>query len=1412
MRGSDRLPCEQHFTSLTSILISRSGKEDTSDVVQCQVSGSGMRWSGLFHGLLLVVSLLLFISSYGQPQAIFKFENYFKNEGLPAQNVTAILQDSIGFLWVGTTDGLFRYDGKEFKPYFPSDKVEQGRPMRSISSLCLSDKGRIWVGTSEGLLQFNTITEQFTSYHDLAERFKFSEHVQSIYVDDNHHVWISTRPLKELRGALVQIDLKNGNCRKYTYSTVTDYTGKITEDRQGRFWIATSQGLLIFDRKRGVFVKHLLPVPNDQNSLSEADISDIFMDQRGYIWVSSYHNGLSRIEYTPDLRLHFKHLTSRQGLIDDEIMSMHPDREGRIWIATLKGLSLYHTRTEQIINLHAESSGQGSLVESSCTQVFEDVSGIIWIGHFGSGISKLKSNKGFSIFNTPSYLAKRDAHDLVTAIYEEVDGIVWAAFQDKGIYKLEFTHGFGQEPNRTFFPITNGKVWGMARDPEGRMWVGMERGLGAAILDESSKTLKSFNARRNFYIVRKDSKGRVWMSAGTDLFVTEPGRLPVLRPIKADTSFKTKLHHVEFSEIEEDSSGRIWVTSWQGPVLYFDESTSTLKSVKRDPGPWTIDLENLGICSMVINGDEFWLNTFNGLCKYELKKSDGQDVLELKDIKLDVLGRGSTFTSVMTMDHHGVLWLGQHELVTYKDSVRSVFGHNDGLPRGGMLIRSVARLKNGFIAMGTVEGLAIFHPDSLTTASNPSPVVFTSMKVDNLPTYGSSFIKDSVEQFRLDRSITYLKNVVIPYHKKVLTFEFAILDFVNPEKNAYAYKLDGFDFRWTTTSQPNVTYTNLSAGEYTLRVRASNHDGFWNANSASLLITIQPPPWKTWWAYSLYSISLIGILIMARSELMKREKLKSEVRIKAMESEKLKEIDQIKSRFFANISHEFRTPLTLMLAPLQKRRQEATDKKDLADFDMMYRSGNHLLQLVNQLLDLSKIEAGSMTLMPQRVQINAMVRSLVGQFASMAESRSIHFEIAVDDEIHFVVDPDKLEKVIVNLLSNAFKFTPDHGHIQIDVRIDQGDLIINVSDSGIGIAADKLTRIFDRFYQVDDSLVREYEGTGIGLALAKELVELHKGKLEVSSELGKGSSFTVRIPPLAAALTDGPSPTYTKSTESDEKASEEPSGSRELNAWESSEELAPRILIVEDNVDLRTYLADTLRSTWHVLTATNGQEGIDMAVQHIPDLILSDLMMPKVDGLELCRQLKAHERTSHIPIILVTAKADQPIKLEGLQQGADDYITKPFDITELKARIVNLIESRKRLRKLFSAQISLKPSDLKGESLDDQFMKKLLESIERHIADPLFGVDQLADEVSMSAVHLYRKVKALTGKGPNEVIREVRLERAASLLEQDTGIVADVAYQTGFNNLSYFAKCFREKFGETPSAFRKTRKSKGNPS
>jgi len=675
-------------------------------------------------------------------------------------------------------------------------------------------------------------------------------------------------------------------------------------------------------------------------------------------------------------------------------------------------------------------------------------------------------------------------------------------------------------------------------------------------------------------------------------------------------------------------------------------------------------------------------------------------------------------------------------------------------------------------------------------------VVITDFKVFN-------------QDYKLDTSITEINQIVLSYNENFLSFDFAVLDYTAPKKNSYAYKLDGLDNNWNYVDNRNFAhYTNLSPGKYIFSVKGSNNDGVWNEEGASLKLIILPPWWKTWWAYLSYAFFFIFALFWIRRYEMNRMSYKNQSKVdKAVLKEK-EETEKIKSRFFANISHEFRTPLTLIFGPANDVLEKTKEPDTKQSVSIIKRNASRLYGLVNQLLDLSKLEAGRMTLETTEQNIIPILKGLVLSFTSLAERRKITLRFnTIEENLNIYIDKEKVEKIITNLLSNAFKFTPEGGKVDFTVEKLIKDVEIKITDSGIGIPKERIDNIFDRFYQVDGSHTRENEGTGIGLALTKELVELHKGNIKVESKEGEGTTFRLLLPLGKEHLKPEEivekeiQEEITKTIEEIELIPETEKSKEKADIDLLLETEKPLLLIVEDNSDVRKYIISHLEVDYGIQEAVDGEDGLTKSIEQIPDLIVSDVMMPKMDGFQLCEKLKTDERTSHIPVILLTAKATSKDKIEGYETGADDYIMKPFDAKELKVRIKNLIDQRKKLREHFLKEGIFNLDNKNIISVDKKFLEKAVNIINEHLSDSLFGVELFASELAIGRTSLHKKVVALVGEPPGELIKRIRLSKAGILLKNKTGNISEIALEVGFNNPAYFSECFKKQFGVTPSQY-----------
>jgi signal transduction histidine kinase/DNA-binding response OmpR family regulator len=672
-------------------------------------------------------------------------------------------------------------------------------------------------------------------------------------------------------------------------------------------------------------------------------------------------------------------------------------------------------------------------------------------------------------------------------------------------------------------------------------------------------------------------------------------------------------------------------------------------------------------------------------------------------------------------------------------------------------------------------------------------VVLTDLRVfDKSPQPGEVFN----DRVLLQTAISEVKEITLKYRENIFSLEFAALNYSNPEKNQYAYKLEGFNNDWLTTdgTHRTVTYTNLDPGKYIFRVKASNGDGVWNEKGTALLVTILPPFWRTIPAFIIYAILLAAILFAARRLTIQRAHMRFQLAQQKKEAERVHELDLLKLKFFTNVSHEFRTPLSLIMAPVEKMLNTSREPEQKKQYQLIYRNARRLLALVNQLLDFRKLEMRELRLYTSMGDIVSFVKEVSCSFTDMAGAKHIHFNFTASIEsLQISFDPDKIERILFNLLSNAFKFTPEHGSIQVLIAQEENFVSIRVKDSGIGIPAEDQDKIFERFFQHDVPGSILNPGSGIGLAISKEFVRLHQGTIAVTSEPGRGTCFTVLLP-INSPVTE---PVVSNQEELLlEQSTEGPS-----DVTSKSSRKKPVILIVDDNDDIRFYLKDNLRRNYTVYEAVNGAEGWEKTKQYQPDLIVSDVMMPVMDGMELCRTIKYDKQTSHIPVILLTARSAAEPKLEAFQVGANDYVTKPFSIEMLQSRIKNLLAQQEAMRKLFQKQLEVNPSEISITSVDEQFIRQAIDTVEQNISNPGFSVEDLSRALHMSRVALYKKLLALTGKSPLDFIKTIRLKRAAQLLEKSQFTIAEIAYEVGFNNPKYFARTFKKEFGLLPSEY-----------
>jgi signal transduction histidine kinase/AraC-like DNA-binding protein len=841
-----------------------------------------------------------------------------------------------------------------------------------------------------------------------------------------------------------------------------------------------------------------------------------------------------------------------------------------------------------------------------------------------------------------------------------------------------------------------------------------------------------------------DSSGMLWVGTGDGLYKFNIETKEETYYVHIDGDVKSISNNYIYS-IFEDKKGILWIGTGGG-LNKFDRSTETFSHFT----------ENDGLPSNVVKGiledghDNIWLSTTKGISKFN----------------------------------------------PISETFRN-FDAADGLQGDEFITGAYHKNQQGEMFFGGTNGLTTFHPDSIKNNIYIPPITITDFQIFN------KSVKPG-NKSPLKKQVSETSEIALSHDQSIFSFEFAALDYHNPLKNQYKYKMEGVDPDWVSTdaSRRFATYTNLDPGDYIFRVRGSNNDGIWNDEGTSIKIIITPPWWQSNWAYAFYGLLIFVAIFLARKYDLKRINLRNE-------SNRLKEIDQLKSRFFANISHEFRTPLTLILGPIQKLLEDHPTADENNQYSLIQRNALRLQRLINQLLDISRLEAGKLKLNAREYDIIAITRAIIANFESHANRRNISLTFHSSLKFQNVyLNFDKFEKILTNLLSNAFKFSDDDTAISITLEtisdstgsFNEGYIRLCIQDQGIGVKEENIEKIFQRFYQVDDTATRGYEGSGIGLALVKEMVDLHYGTINVKSEPGKGTTFIVCLPLGKSHLSLG----EIEQLPVDEiKVPDEPLDETVIRILNENTDQLPLVLIVEDNIDVQQYIGSFLEEDHNLIFADNGKEGLNRAIQEIPDLIISDVMMPVMDGIELSTELKSDERTSHIPVILLTARATVEDRVEGLETGADDYLQKPFDVNELRVRIKNLIEQRKLLKEKFVQEDGFLISKLSKTPADERFINRMMDIISDNISEPAFKIESLSKEIGMSRMQLHRKIQGLFGQSPGQFLRSLRLKQSADLLKNVTGNISEIAYDVGFESPAHFTSSFRRQFGMTPSEYQK---------
>lgn len=1324
-------------------------------------------------------------------------------------------------MWFGTFNGLNRYDGYQFETfhYVPGDSNSISH--NYISALEEDRNGYIWIGTRDGLTRLDPKLNQFKTYkHKENEPGSINHNSIEALVEDNQgRIWIGTR-----NGGLDLYDPEAQSFIHYTHqpnnpnSLSSNSIRELFEDSNGNIWIGHWDGsvdILSFDNTQSEPTIH-------KNQLADVPITAIVESFDKAIWIASQGEGLFQVKFENGKLIQNGHHTysptKRNGISSNIILCLMVDQDDKLWIGTedraISILDLDLNTYQFVVN---DAFRESSLNHNSIWQIYEDNMGNVWIGTYAHGINLLTDRKSY-FHHFKSYPGKVNGlnHNMVTAFVEDNDNNLWIATDGGGL-------NFFDRKNNTFLYYTTKNsnlgtdvIVSLLKDTKGQLWVGTWT-KGLYRFDKEAKTFSRYSQEEHglgsnrILHITEDRDGGLWLS-------TYWGGLTYFNPdqsiIKVYNTGSSGLTDNFVRTTRQDVYGNLWIGTDFGINIYESESDQFLTFKHNEDDAHSLS-KGFVHCIAQTSDSSIWIGTTGGLNKFDKETN--------RFIHFNTAnGLPNNEIKCIIEEKDGVLWLSTNKGISRLDTKSGIFknyDYLDGLQGNEFNIRSGLKTSRNEIIFGGNNGFNIFNYPILKENRHIPPVIITDIKIFNMSVHIGN------ENPPLPKHISEMQEIAISYKHNVLSFDFVALNYVSPEKNKYAYIMEGFETNWNYVDvRRTATYTNLDPGEYIFRVKASNNDGLWNEEGVSLNIVIEPPFWKTWWAYLIELALIIAIIGFVLNYFISRQRLKSALKIEHLQLEKMYEMDQMKTQFFSNIAHEFYSPLSLIISPLQKLLTSGIeDERIKSSLTQIHHNAQRLQRMTNQLKDFQKIETSDLRLSLSRGNIIQFIEQTVSSFKDYADTRHIklYFNATPERSVEWF-DPDKLDKIIYNLLSNAFKFTPNHGRVDIGLSIlyrnQNGGtsssqtkniryIEIKVQDNGIGIPKDKIDRIFERFYRAEKDTVGSIEGTGIGLAFVYELVKLYGGEISVSSAEGEGSIFTVLIPLDENYLEENQLVADFNITQPGWDAGLK-EGSDLLEAASGKSAAAPTpavdipvILVVEDDEEIRNYVQSSLESRYRIITAENGKLGIKKAIKTVPDLVISDVKMPGADGIELCNTIKSDERTSHVPVILLTALSSRESKLEGLKEGADVYLSKPFNMDELEAHIINLLQTRRRLRAKYSRAIMFGSTSDRLKNLDEEFLERTLDIVEKNISNPEFNAELLSQKMNISRMQLYRKLRSLTDQTAHEFIRSIRLKEAARLLKEKRMTITEVAYEVGFNDLTYFARCFRKQFNTSPSEY-----------
>ncbi len=1360
--------------------------------------------------VLPILFLLFSCFGFGQPRE-YQFATIDIQQGLSSNQVNCIYKDKKGFMWFGTLSGLNRYDGYGFR-IFRHDETDTASLLDDNIIRVFEGPGdKLWIRSQSNFNLYDQKTEKISRHPEY--------YFQSLGLPSDGFITIlETRGLYYFVFANAGVyEYQNGGRIRHIRESVLDdnATNPITSavlDSKGYCWLLRNNGImekLDLEQDKNLLRTDIFRKEDIQVQFGYA----MFIDSQDDIWLYQ-RNTLAGAYLYNTSRNRLQHFTTHSGnpsLSSNAINGIEEDAYGLIWIVTDHGgVNIINKQAGTVHNLVNSQQHKKSISDEALNAVYRDDQNIMWLGTSKKGINFFDENSNkFPLYHQAGPEEKRIPFEDINTFVEDKKGNIWIGTNGGGlIYYDRKNQTYTQYRHRENDPssLTNDVVVALCIDRNERLWIGTYLG-GMDMFD--GRVFHHFKhdpanpnsiADDRVFSIFEDSNANLWIGTlnfGLDRFDRERNIFYHHNPTVPQT-----MHSPNVTSITEDSRGNLWIgTSWGIDLL--DKSSGRFVHYLTDNSKLSYNSVN-GIRED--HAGNIWIATNRGLNVLQKGRSDFKAFYDRDGLA------NNTVLDILEDDQH-YLWVSTKSGITRIEveyspekeiRIRCMnYNEFDGLQGREFNRYAALKTRAGELIFGGASGFNLFNPAEIRNANPVAPLVVTNFQLFNKTMKaGEKYGKHIV----LPQAIMETKDILLHYNENDFSLEFAALEFTHTSKTKYAYMLEGFNKEWIITDGNNrkATYTNIDPGEYDFLVKASNSDGSWNeSNLVKLHISVLPPWWETPWAYTAYAFLFLGLLYLARKAIIRREKMRYALAAERREGQRMRELDLMKIKFFTNVSHEFRTPLSLILVPIEKMISQVQDPGLREQFQLIQRNARRLLNMVNQLLDFRKMEVNELRLHLVNGDIVAFIREVCYAFTDLADNKHIRFRFNTTvSQLQVAFDHDKIERILFNLLSNAFKFTSEEGLVEVKLsqymQADESFLEIRVRDSGIGIAPDKQARIFDRFFQASMPEHVLNQGSGIGLSITREFVEMHGGAIRVESTPGAGSAFVVLLPLHQQVVL----------TEALNRPALPSQGALQPAAGHPKK---PVVLLVEDNEDFRFYLKDNLREFFTLLEAADGKEGWKKALSAHPDLVVSDISMPQMDGIELCRKLKTDSRTKHLPVILLTALEGEQQQLLALETGPNDYMTKPFNFEILLSKIKNLLKYQELVKQTYQQQVQANPADIPAEMPQDDFIRKVLGIIETNMSNAEFSVDHLRQELLLSRTSMYKKVLSVTGKTPIEFIRSIRLKRAAQLLEKSSHNVTEVAYMVGFNNPKYFARYFKQEFGVLPSIYQsETRKKSTN--